>query len=464
MEGYYTRILLFFGLLCVFIVPPFQMVDEDSHFKKAYLVSNFVILPDVIDGHYGNLLPKSLLEFEHNHRYMIRDVTQKYNYSKFYFSYALPQDYSEKQFATFSTSKTHPLLYLPQASGILVAKIMFLFNEDLLTPGTILYAGRIGNLLFFALCFYFAVKWIPFLKRTAVLVGLMPMTMGLASSLNYDAMVIGVSLLFIAYVFKLAYTNDSIGTKEIVILCVFSIALIEMKMVYFPLLGLFFLVPKKKFKSTWDYIKNFAIIVFSGIFVHAAWGLITRIGLASPSDDSGYILDQAKFILNNPVNYTGILIRSIFENFQFYIISFVGNLGWLDTNFPYVFIFGYLLFLVLASLFDSNGIALKASNRLLLFFVFISIVILIETSLYLIWTSIPEIGGIGYPVITGVQGRYFIPCSLALLAIFSNALLSRSKWGGKTTVVLDRCLPMFVLFSCILMDLILILRYWVPEV
>jgi len=464
IEGFYTKILLFFGMLYIFIVPPFQMADEDSHFKKAYLVSNFELLPKVIDGQYGNFLPTSIIEFENDHRYMIGDISTKYNYSKLYYNFAIPKDYSEKEFVTYHTSKTHPLLYIPQAAGIIAFKILFFFNESFITPGTILYAGRIGNLLFYSICFYWALKLMPFYKRVTVLIGLMPMTLGLASSLSYDAMVIGISLLLVAYILRLAYTADSIRLKDIIVLCIFSITLIEMKMVYFPLLGMYFLIPKTKFESTKAYIKNFAFIISSGILGHIVWSLISSFGLAAAGDSANYISDQVKFILNNPFSYLGIVFHSTIANFKFYAISFVGNLGWLDTNFPYIFIIAYLLLLLVTSLYDSNAIKISTINKVIILFVFVSVVLLIETSLYLIWTAIPTIGGIGHPIILGVQGRYFIPCALLFLMLLSNTSLIGKKWGLKTSALLDSSIPTFATFSCTLMMLILLLRYWVPEI
>lgn len=36
----FLKLMFIFGIVFVFVIPPFQMADEDSHFKKAYLVSN----------------------------------------------------------------------------------------------------------------------------------------------------------------------------------------------------------------------------------------------------------------------------------------------------------------------------------------------------------------------------------------------------------------------------------------
>ena len=58
IEKKYIYISLVFGLLFVFIVPPFQSPDEDSHFKKAYQVSKGHLYPSIRKNVAGNYFPK----------------------------------------------------------------------------------------------------------------------------------------------------------------------------------------------------------------------------------------------------------------------------------------------------------------------------------------------------------------------------------------------------------------------
>ena len=44
---FFVYCALIFGILLIALIPPFQSPDEDSHFKKAYVVS------------YGKLYPTS---------------------------------------------------------------------------------------------------------------------------------------------------------------------------------------------------------------------------------------------------------------------------------------------------------------------------------------------------------------------------------------------------------------------
>ena len=61
IEKKYLYIALIFGILFVFIVPPFQSPDEDSHFKKAYQVSKGKLYPEVKKNVIGNYFPTEML-------------------------------------------------------------------------------------------------------------------------------------------------------------------------------------------------------------------------------------------------------------------------------------------------------------------------------------------------------------------------------------------------------------------
>ena len=78
----YVYIALIFGVLFVFLTPPFQSPDEDSHFKKTYMVSKGVLYPTVKKQKSGNYIPKEMDEYiNHKLEYMGK-TEQKYEYSE----------------------------------------------------------------------------------------------------------------------------------------------------------------------------------------------------------------------------------------------------------------------------------------------------------------------------------------------------------------------------------------------
>ena len=83
-ETKFLKIGLVFGLLFVFIVPPFQVPDEFDHFFKAYLVSkgNFVT-PVRENGSTYVKIPKALQDFSDAHEYLVGNMSAKYSYNQF---------------------------------------------------------------------------------------------------------------------------------------------------------------------------------------------------------------------------------------------------------------------------------------------------------------------------------------------------------------------------------------------
>ncbi|MGM1021337.1 MAG: DUF2142 domain-containing protein [Bacillota bacterium] len=464
----FLKLMFIFGVVFVFVIPPFQMADEDSHFKKAYLVSNLNFFPETNDqGEIGNYIPKAILDSESSHRYLINNINEKYDYTKFYADTTTNANYEEKVFTQYSTSKTHPLLYLPQAFFMFLVKFfsyIFGFSSwGTLSPVTYMYAGRLGNLLFYAGCIYFSLKIIPFFKRLVLLIAIMPMSLGLSASLNYDSMVISMSMLITSFIMYLAYNNSvsSITKNKFLLLCFLSVFLIELKQVYYPLLLLLFLIPGTKFASTKDKIIKIFLILLSGIVAHLLWILISKSGSAAPGDGI-YIKDQFIFILTHPFSYIEILMRTIVHLRFFYLNSFIGNLGWLDTNLPPLFIFMFITLLFVVAIVDVNKeIVITIRNKIFYALIFCSIFVLVETSLYLIWTSIPEVGGVGYEIVSGVQGRYFIPFSITgFILLYSNDLFGGYK--ERISQIINAILMPFCYSSCVLTLLFVIARYWIP--
>jgi len=129
--------------------------------------------------------------------------------------------------------------------------------------------------------------------------------------------------------------------------------------------------------------------------------------------------EQKNFILNNPIQYMGILFNSLFVSHRaFQLDSFVGKLGWLNKPLSAWHINIYLfILLITALLLSGKDIKIGLKSKLLIAFIFISGVILIETGLYLTWNPV------GHEYIEDVQGRYFIPLAPLCFLLFYNTAI-----------------------------------------
>ena len=210
IEKVFLFISLVFGLIYVLILPPFQSVDEASHFYRGYsIVLNKPIAKNV-KGQIGEYLPTSLQKLASNYDFLIKNTDAKINPKYILDSASIKLNPDKVEFVNFqNTALYSPVSYLTQIPGMYIAKM---FDTN---PLLIFYLGRLSNLLGFTLLIYFAIKTIPFYKLTTMLLALMPMSLSLAGSLTSDVMVIGLNFLWVAVLLKLLFEKTKINNLQI---------------------------------------------------------------------------------------------------------------------------------------------------------------------------------------------------------------------------------------------------------
>jgi uncharacterized membrane protein len=438
-EKIYLILALIFGLSLVFITPPLQVPDEDQHIYRSYQLAEFNIFQ------FNPTVPASLVK--------LSDKFSRMNFNSFEKT-SVDEILSQKKVELNPQNRAQPYVpkyifpYLPQALGMFIGKTLNL------SPVILLYMGRIFNLLFSILLIYFAIRTAPFFKWIFFLLGLMPMTLYLYASLSKDAMIISLSFLLIALFLRFAYDQQKkISIKDYVILFAISFLVAATRSIYAILIGMFLLIPVYRI----GYLKKY-IIVFMSLIITVF--LATQIGalkplfqpkdaastqptinlplstnaLSSPIPAEKFkgsdpppvpeginFIEQKRFILNNPIQYLGIMLDSFFiYKRALYLDSFIGILGWLNKALPTWLINFYLLILIIAALLFSNkDVKIGLTNKIIIASIFIAGVILIETGIYLIWTPV------GQNYIEGVQGRYFIPYAPLFFLLLYNTSLEK---------------------------------------
>ncbi len=61
-EYVFVVVALLFGILFVFLNPPFQSVNEDGHFLSAFVRSEGQIIPEKSGEEIGFMMPRSLIQ------------------------------------------------------------------------------------------------------------------------------------------------------------------------------------------------------------------------------------------------------------------------------------------------------------------------------------------------------------------------------------------------------------------
>jgi uncharacterized membrane protein len=440
-EKIYVVLALVFGLSLVFITPPLQIPDEHDHLNRAYQLAEFNIFQ------FDSTVPASLIKLFDTFGRLNFNPLEKTNINEI-----LSQREVELNPQARSAIFARPFIfpYFPQTLGMLIGKT---FN---CSPIILLYMGRIFNLLFSIVLIFFAIRSAPFFKWIFFLLGLMPMTLYLCASLSKDAMIISLSFLLIALFLQFAYDQTKkIGTKDLVILFAASFLVATTRSIYAILIGMFLLIPVYRIGPLKKYIIIFMsliitvflatqIVAFKPLFQPATANSTkptTNLPLSPDAhstptptpiekferSDRNTIpeginsIEQKRFILNNPLQYLGIVFNSVFISKRtFHLDSFIGIFGWLNKPLPKWLINFYLWILIItAFLLSNNDIKIGWTNKLIIASIFIAGVVFIETGLYITWTPV------GQNDILDVQGRYFIPYAALFFLLLYNRSLAK---------------------------------------
>ena len=260
------------GALYILITPPFQVPDEYMHFYRSYQVSEGRLTAYRVGADIGGYLPRSLVELGDRLPPALRlDPDRRLHFRDVWGLRTLGLRPDDRQFVVFGAVSWHsPTNYFPQAAAIALGRWAGL------TPLWLFYCGRFGNLLSWSLLVYFAIRLVPIMDWTLLLLALMPMSLAQASSLSADATVNGICFLFVAAAMRCAIGSAAAMTAwRTTALTILGAAVALAKTAYIPLTILFLLIPAGKFggrRRYWVAFSLFMLVCFATI---VCWSLCT---------------------------------------------------------------------------------------------------------------------------------------------------------------------------------------------
>ncbi len=404
----------------MFLLPPLTAPDEIAHYATAYKWSNVVMGKKSVDENGHVYMRKEDAEAPFTH------LNTKENYKTITDNLFKTCKESESVSFDYKLMDTSPIPYFPQAVGITLGRTFGL--------GWVMtmFLGRLMNLLVFILCGYLAVKWIPFGKMILFTVSMLPMTLELISSMSYDAMTLGLSLLFTAVCFRYAYVKETIGKKEVAVLAVLLGLLAPCKTVYILLGGLCLLIPKIKFKTKRFYWMSAVMVLgaaAASLLINNMAALSGYIGTGenyiSWAGEPGY---TAQMLLSDPARFVFLIFNTIREYTGFYISHMIGyELSWRNICIGEAPIIAFSFLLFFSCLKTQDDVYMMHSGeRGWCIVLCTGTIFLVALSMLLGWTPA------SYGFIEGIQGRYFLPVlPLFLLAVRNRKVVIRQnidKW------------------------------------
>lgn len=422
--------------------------------------------PSSQDGKVGDYLSDNMIHYINEKLNFIGDRDKKYTYGELIIDDRLPQDYSEQTFQSFSTAEVTPVVYIAPATGILISRIMMpIIGLEGISITTMLYFARFFSLLLYITIIAIAIKITPILKKTFCMIGLMPMALSLATAISYDSVLIAISLLSTALILKLIFDDNvkKVNYKYIIAFGIIGFILLSVKTVYITVLLPLIFVPKEKYdKGNKGMIKCFFTIASISLGIYILNKLPSVFLDKSTTSDSIAAKEQLNMILQYPIYYLKIWIKSMIDNRNYYYSGIFGVFGLSDTYVLTLYTVIYSIAFFIIGLSDTSLSDKKFNwkyKTLSLLGILVSI-FGIFLAMYVFWTSVLDGYGVGAQTITGVQGRYFLPLLPMFIVLLSNSILERNE---KVKNILKKILDnSYLVFFTILIvsSFTILLRFW----
>lgn len=405
-----------FGVIFLFITPPFQTPDELAHFERAYQISEGTLLVQKDGPIAGGLLPSSINKtiLAMHESSIAGNFSEKFQLNWLRNAASIKLDSSAKTYYDFAgTAYYTPIVYVFQSTGILIGRLANL------PPVFLMYLGRLGNLLEWILLLGLAIRLTPSKKWLLVAFGLLPMSLFEAISISADSVTLSVTALSIALVLYYRKKNSVMRWKDLALLTSVFTILVLSKPVMFVLLPIVLLLPLAKLKPTKKRLIITSILIFVPLLLYLLWmAAVHGIKLTAGDPYSPMPGSQFKFILTHPFGYLKVLLKTFFGSSGDGISgSFIGNFGSLDTPLPLVWIvLGYISIAFLAFVDYGKRTLLKLTRleKLVTLSTLILYSLAVSTALYVFYSPLK------YPYIVGLQGRYFIPLIALALPLFAG--------------------------------------------
>jgi len=319
------------GITTVFVLPPFQAPDEHTHFYKAVQLSKLDFKAEKIsDMQVGEYFESEYGETVSQFSYMWLDPTKKVNTQTFKNDALVPQTTSPETFVKFENTAVYPpLTYIPQAIGITITRI---FKSSILVE---MYAARIMILMSWLTLVFLAIKTIPTVKWGLVALAVTPLTIMLSASSSNDALVLGFSILWVAYVLKLRATPVISRIQLVLILC-FSILFGLIKPPYLIIMLLIWIVPSANFQTIrHPILVKVACSMLLPVVIAAGWMLFMR-DIYIPTNPLADTPSQIHFVVTHPFSafkniVSSLTISPVGEDV---ILQSFGLYSWLAIKLP----------------------------------------------------------------------------------------------------------------------------------
>lgn len=441
-EKIFLPVVLCLGIIYCFLIPVYATPDEPSHVDTAYRISNKIMGYGDTDSPYT--LYKRVEDVDINPKTDVTVESYKNLYDNF-FTFCQNNTLVET-YGRNNLNNATEIFYFPAAVGLTVGRILNLG----VTPT--MFLGRLFTLIVTALLMFWGIKQIPFGKMILFTIALLPITLQQIMSFSYDAIIIGISYVYIGYCLKLAYTEEKIDVIEAAFLIGIIIMLVTCKGgVYLPLAFLIFLIPirKGKFTKKTFFFGTGVVLLVLLAFIKQNTGVFERLTSVQGAIVGGATMEELysfSYLLKNPVELIRIFENTFYEQGDSLLHTTLGGrLGWLNIQLQWIVTIGFLMLLIFCALKSRNEKQyVYAKDRVWIGLICLGCFGLVMLSMLVAWTPF------GSDQILGVQGRYFLPFLGLVLVILRNKRLVYQEKNDRSLIFAGCILQMFAISQILL--------------
>jgi len=393
------------GILFIILLPINWVPDEEGHMFKTYDISKGNLITPLGEKNEGDIyVPREMLDLFTERDNMTYSIIHQHLQKEANYDDVVPAQTIAKTYS--------PINYM---SGSIVFAICRLLNVNILLA---CYIARLVNFLLAVTIIYFCIKIIPFGKLLLAIYMLLPMSIQQLASLSADVFINSISLLFIVYNLRLLYQEKDLEIKQKVLYYILALSIALCKYVYFPLVFMSILLIKNKNISKRNRNELIIVSTIASILVAAVWFLFSQKYVDVREiiiRNNVQPIEQIKYILKNPIEYIKILAVTFEQVGAFYVNTFIGSsLGLLNIKVPEIFVIIYLSALVVLPFVERCEKSFNKHQKWIIIGIALILILLIITGLYITWSPLKA------PVVSGVQGRYFVPGFILILLAFMN--------------------------------------------
>lgn len=418
-EKVFVPIALFLGIMYMLIIPVYSVPDEYSHIDTAYIISNRLMGIEAPDEYWGyDYKRQDDVETE---EYLTYNATLA-DYRRLYAELFKPVEDETLVMVSYKNvmSNAGLFFYLPAAIGLTIGRLLGFGTL------TLFLFGRFINLLVYVLSCSYGIRKLPGLKWLYLLYATTPIALQEAASFSYDAIINATALLFVALCFSYAIQDKHNWVDNVLLVFTFFQLASTKGGVYLPICLLIFIIPIER---EWKVSRRLSFYISTLILAMSAFlqNNIVRLigGFLNPggvqtNPFTGNELYTMSYLKQHPFKAVSLFVQTAFEHGSRIVYEFFGGkMGSLyNIQMPWMYIILFIALFLVVCRSDVKGQLLNKKRSMAgTVLIAIASVGLVCLSMLLGDTATK------YNHITGIQGRYFIPCMFVLFATASSIFL-----------------------------------------